>query len=122
MKLSTKIINILVILALIVGALWLYFRPEVASATFPDISGSPYKVSIEFLQNRGVVEGYPDGTFGPERKINRAEIMKIILEATRMYAATGLPNMFVMLSKRGSLKVIRTAVLNPPKTSTWWKH
>jgi len=28
------------------------------------------------------VEGYPDGTFGPNREITRAEIMKIILESS----------------------------------------
>jgi len=49
---------------------------------FADVEGHPYEESIEFLYNRGVVEGYPDGSFGPDREVNRAEIMKIILEAS----------------------------------------
>jgi len=28
-----------------------------------------------------VVQGYPDGSFGPNRSITRAEMMKIVLEA-----------------------------------------
>ena len=53
-----------------------------AGAAFSDIKNSPYKASIEFLAERGVVSGYADGTFKPTAKINRAEILKIILEAT----------------------------------------
>lgn len=53
-----------------------------AQVIFSDAEGYPYEESIEFLYNRGVVQGYPDGSFGPDREINRAEIMKIILEAS----------------------------------------
>ena len=53
-----------------------------AAQVFPDIEGHQYRESIEFLSNRGVVQGYPNGTFGPDRPINRAEIMKIIVEAS----------------------------------------
>lgn len=37
--------------------------------------------AISFLQQRGVIHGYPDGTFGPERHINRAESLKVLLGA-----------------------------------------
>ncbi len=49
---------------------------------FSDINGHQYRDSIEFLYDHGVVKGYPNGTFGPDLEINRAEIMKIILEAS----------------------------------------
>ncbi len=63
------------------GLIWPYPLTYPA-AIFSDIQDSPYKTSIEYLYNHGVVEGYSDGTFRPEAKINRAEIMKIILEAS----------------------------------------
>lgn len=66
---------------LITGFLW-QNNISRAQSTFPDIQNSPYKTSIEYLKDKGVVEGYPDGTFGPDRKVNRAEIIKIILEAS----------------------------------------
>lgn len=53
-----------------------------AQVIFTDAEGHLYETSIEFLYNRGVVEGYPDGSFGPDREVNRAEIMKIILGAS----------------------------------------
>jgi len=58
------------------------FRQLEAQSVFPDIENSEYKDSITFLYDRGIVQGYPDGTFKPEAKINRAEILKIILEAS----------------------------------------
>lgn len=52
-----------------------------AYAAFSDVSNSPYKSAIDALEERGVLEGYADGTFKPESTINRAEFLKIVLEA-----------------------------------------
>ncbi|MBP7670895.1 S-layer homology domain-containing protein [Candidatus Gracilibacteria bacterium] len=40
--------------------------------------------AIEFLDERGVVSGYADGSFKPEGLVNRAEAMKIISIAFKM--------------------------------------
>lgn len=57
-------------------SLWVIF------ANFPDIANHKYQKSIEYLQKQWVVKWYPDGTFGPDRDISRAEILKIILESS----------------------------------------
>ncbi len=49
---------------------------------FSDIFGHEFADSIAWLRGQGVVEGYPDGTFGPDRGISRAEILKILLLAS----------------------------------------
>lgn len=36
--------------------------------------------AVQFLEERSVIEGYQDGTFQPEKPINRAEQLKILLE------------------------------------------
>ncbi|MDD5469282.1 MAG: beta-propeller domain-containing protein [Candidatus Peribacteraceae bacterium] len=52
-----------------------------AATGFSDVSSStPYGEAIRTLQERGVIEGYQDGTFKPGSTINRAEFLKIILE------------------------------------------
>lgn len=48
---------------------------------FPDIEGYIYEGAIEFVKEKGIVQGYPDGTYGPDKLINRAEFTKIIIEA-----------------------------------------
>ncbi|MEK7137007.1 MAG: beta-propeller domain-containing protein, partial [Patescibacteria group bacterium] len=50
--------------------------------SFTDVrSGSPNAEAIESLQERGVVEGYADGTFKGGNDINRGEFLKIVLES-----------------------------------------
>lgn len=39
------------------------------------------KAAVEFLQERGILDGNDDGSFNPQGPINRGETMKVILEA-----------------------------------------
>lgn len=51
-------------------------------AGFSDVSAnSSYCTAIQWAKNEGVFVGYGDGTFKPFQAINRAEILKVILEA-----------------------------------------
>jgi hypothetical protein len=52
-----------------------------AFASFPDTTQHQWFDSIEYLQDFGIIGGYPDGTFQPDRTINRAEFTKIIIAA-----------------------------------------
>lgn len=55
------------------------FAP-LAHANFSDISAtSPYADAINYVQEEGIVSGYPDGTFRPDDEINRAEFTKIVV-------------------------------------------
>ncbi|MBI3331753.1 beta-propeller domain-containing protein [Candidatus Peregrinibacteria bacterium] len=57
--------------------------------SFSDVSASTqYRTAIEALEEKGVIEGYSDGTFKANNNINRAEFLKIILEARSKEAAT----------------------------------
>ncbi len=53
-----------------------------AFAAFPDVpTGHVNGVAIDYLQRQGIIAGYPDGRFGPSLPINRAELLKILIEA-----------------------------------------
>ncbi len=47
---------------------------------FPDVKEEWFAPFICYAKDQGWVEGYPDGTFKPDNKINRVESIKIILE------------------------------------------
>ncbi len=50
-----------------------------AHAAYPDVPSNHFAYdAITFLSNRKFLLGYPDGTFKPDRKVNRAEALKII--------------------------------------------
>src|SRR3989339_134031 len=51
-----------------------------ASASFTDVAtGSQYDAAITYLQDKGVIEGYEDGSFKPDQDVTRAEALKLIL-------------------------------------------
>lgn len=81
MKIVQKIMSIVLMILVPVMA---YPIQTSAADVFSDIAWHQYKESIEFLYKRGVVKWYPNGTFGPNTPISRAEMMKIILEWTKL--------------------------------------
>lgn len=52
------------------------------AATFSDVpqTNANY-LAIKYLSEQHIVKGYADGTFKPEQKVNRAEAVKMILQA-----------------------------------------
>lgn len=54
----------------------------ITPANFSDVGNSnPNQSAIEYVKNQGIVQGYSDGTYRPDRTINRAEFTKIVIEA-----------------------------------------
>ncbi len=49
---------------------------------FTDVTGeTQYEPAIKYLKDNNIVTGYPDGSFGPAKNINRAEFAKILIGA-----------------------------------------
>ncbi len=73
----------------IIGLLLALFIPSQALA-YTDVSeNTAYKDAIEFLTEKGVLEGYDDETFKPEKEINRAEFLKMVLESGEIALNSG---------------------------------
>jgi uncharacterized protein YkwD len=64
--------------------------PVAHAISFGDVGGgTKYSEAIYAIADRGIVQGYSDGTYKPLRKINRAEFTKIIIEAQFPGQASG---------------------------------
>jgi hypothetical protein len=50
-----------------------------ANNNLNDITNHQYKTAIDYLVEKKIASGYPDGSYQPNRKINRAELVKIIV-------------------------------------------
>ena len=60
--------------------LFFIFFPSFTWAAFEDVSGNhPNFAGIEYVERLEIVKGYPDKTYRPNNKINRAEFIKIII-------------------------------------------
>jgi len=50
--------------------------------SFPNIVPlHPHILAINYVKKAGIVKGYPDGEFRPNQNVNRAELLKILIEA-----------------------------------------
>lgn len=65
---------------------------EQSNALFTDISGHWAKTQIELLADRGVISGYPDGSFKPSNNVTRAEFAKMITAFADSEASDGVMN------------------------------
>ena len=75
---KTKIITILLIPVLIFHTL-IFYTPA-GAAQFPDVvKGSWYENAVLSLVNKGIVHGFPDGTFKPEQDIKYDEFIKLLV-------------------------------------------
>lgn len=65
------------------------------AGSFSDVPADyPYYKQIEFLKTEGIIGGYPDGTFKPGQVVNRAEALKIILNAGKITATDATKSSF----------------------------
>lgn len=62
--------------------LWADCSTNESAALFTDVVQThPYIDAIQWGKTTNVLSGYPDGTFQPDKSVNRAELLKIILAA-----------------------------------------
>ena len=48
--------------------------------SFPDVSTEHHNyLAVEWMSDEGTIQGYQDGTFGPDLSVNRAELMKMVV-------------------------------------------
>ena len=60
---------------------------------FPDVPNDhPNADAIFYLQSEGIIGGYDNGFFGPENPLNRAELMKILVEGAGVLPDPGIYN------------------------------
>jgi hypothetical protein len=55
--------------------------PIAQAVTFPDIRGHWAQPFIEALASRGIIEGFPDGTFRPNQPVTRVQFAALIRQA-----------------------------------------
>lgn len=69
---KTKIISLMLALATMLS-----LCPMTYAAT--DVVNTKYESAVESLEELGIINGYKDGTYKPEKEITRAEITKIVV-------------------------------------------
>lgn len=52
--------------------------PAVSAASFSDTAGNTHELAIESLVSQGIISGYPDGSFKPNRTLTRSDVVKLL--------------------------------------------
>lgn len=82
---------------------------KVIGFSFLDVSEDNDLASINLLKDLKIIHGYPDGTFKPKNKINRAEFSKIVIEAKYGDSDISGSNCFPDVSEDWFAKYVCTA-------------
>lgn len=82
---SRRVVRLKILVALLIGTLLAQPLPAHADhpVPFADMEHSwyLYREAVTVLKDRGIIGGYPDGTFRPRQTINRAEFLKLVFGA-----------------------------------------
>ena len=70
-----KVLSLVLVIAMVLSSFSFAF-----AASFEDVVDTDYEKAIKTLVGLGVVTGYEDGTYRPERVVTRAEMAKLIVE------------------------------------------
>lgn len=66
---------------ILVAALCWATSSHASAAAFSDVQGGLYGPAVAELSAYGIIQGYPDGTFRPNKPITRAEAVALVLKA-----------------------------------------
>lgn len=63
------------------------FTNVLAASAITDVENTKYESAVESLEVLGIINGYEDGTYRPEKEISRAEMAKLLVVSIGMEAA-----------------------------------
>ncbi|MFW5647534.1 MAG: S-layer homology domain-containing protein, partial [Candidatus Alkaliphilus sp. MAG34] len=81
MKKRKQILSIFIIAAIIFATVFGSISMADITQLLPDIEGHWAQNTIEDMVNEEIIEGYPDGTFRPNKNITRAEFTSLLVRA-----------------------------------------
>ena len=71
-----KVLSFVLVLSLILGSFSFAFGADAKTDGFSDVAGLECEGAVKVLAELGVVNGYTDGTYRPEKVVTRAEMAK----------------------------------------------
>ena len=79
-KLFSRVVVIAIVLALSFGSIYIAAAPK----SFKDVkAGSWYKQYVDEISAKGIIEGYPNGNFGPNDKLQVDQLLAMMVNANK---------------------------------------
>lgn len=106
-KVGEKSIAAMIIMTMAIAPSAVFAAAKKNTALFLDINkSSSFFTAVKYLKENDLVNGYSDGTFHPERKINRSEALAMIMKAVKKKPQTAGDNDRQIIKSGSSLQII----------------
>lgn len=99
MRLKQYFIGVILLSGLLCSVPFVYAQEqeaqetEIQTAIYADVDiGHSEYVALKYLSENDIIDGYEDGTFKPDKLVNRAEALKMILEAQKLITQEYITN------------------------------
>ncbi len=79
-----KILSAVLVISLVLGSFGMVFAETSELELSQDVIGTEYEEAVAALTSLGIISGYPDGTFQPDKTITRAEMARLIIAALEL--------------------------------------
>jgi hypothetical protein len=76
-----KVLSFVLVLTLVLSSFSMAFAADTKAVSLSDIAGNANEDAIQVAYDLGIVTGNPDGTFAPDKAVNRAEFAAMITRA-----------------------------------------
>jgi len=96
-KISKKISKkVLILLTILMSTISAAINLEAINIeVFDDVNNNvKYRIAIDFLGEKGILTSYSDGSFKPEKSIERSEFLSFVMEAAKEYALQSNPEKY----------------------------
>ena len=80
-----KVLSIVLSLVMVICMMPVMAFAVTSNAAYSDISGEKCEGAVNVLTALGVVDGYEDGSYKPEKTVTRAEMAKLITSSFSRY-------------------------------------
>jgi len=114
------------LLSIIVFSIFTSIHTASAQATiFTDVDfNHPYLPAIRYLKQNGVVAGYPDGSFQPEKEVNRAEALKFLTLSEKILGqgTASQDAEMIFLEEASSVETENFDLTDVPEDSWYYKY
>lgn len=111
-------INRAELLKILVGGSGLQPSVEDYHNCFPDVGKEWFAAYVCYAKSEKWIDGYPDGTFKPDKTVNNAEAIKMMVNSRSWEVSSGGQNWFdpyVQIAKEKKIILSSDGVFNPSK-------
>jgi len=121
-----KMLLVLMAMMMILSPISVYAYDSEEALPFPDIEGHWAEETIKQYADKGIVNGFPDGTFGPDKYVTTAEFIVMVMNSGTIVDENGVrdwsPEFLDSIIPRSKSNILKFAGNNFTHGNPWYQN